>query len=319
MTILYVGSEDIDFVGSLIDTIASGQDSSYGRGAVRGGVGIRPAQDWSTNPQTDLWLHAYASIATASGTTPGYFLSFSRPGFARACGVRRALVGTTATFFYDNGTGTIVESAAFDIITGNNYDLHVKIDSLSLTLPLYINEIIQHTQTFTLISTYLITGFELAAASGQATWGMRYSQVVVADENTVGWRVFTRFPTANGTYAEMSGGFGDVDELAVSSGDVLSATLASKSTFTRSAITLSAGYEVKAVAISSYAHSTLPDLDDMELVLRKDSVDYFSGVKTVGPGYTCFSEVWEVDPSTSAKWANAAVTATTVQFGAMVS
>lgn len=61
-----------------------------------------------------------------------------------------------------------------------------------------------------------------------ASYRAWYSEIVVADEDTRGWRVATLFPNAVGTTSEWSGSYADIDEAVLDNADFISTDAANK-------------------------------------------------------------------------------------------
>lgn len=320
MTILFVGSEDIDFTGYVTADASSGFDAAYSRAGVIPTIsavtgGILPANAFAA-PQNEVWLHIYGGNPTQSGTSLGYFLSFSNASKTRAIGVKKSSQGNNAQIFCDNGSGTELLGTAFTFASSpGEYDLHAKITGTAVLVEVFKDSILIKTENFTLVSTYSLTSFELAAQGPTPSWSLKFSQVVAATESTIGWKVFTRPPTGDGAEVGWTGAYTNVDEPTLDNADLITTAVAAKRTFTRAALTIPGGSDVKAVAVSAYGRTGMPSLDDLTLLMRKSGVNYASSIQPMSAGFKSFAKIWETDPSTGAAWNNALIEGTSLQFG----
>lgn len=322
MTILFVGGEDGDFKGFYSDAGAASSYyyAPYSRGAVKvtGAVaqgGMGPAYDFPA-PQNDVWLHAACRANVNSGKTPNYFMSFSSPAKTRAIGLKRSYDGGFAVLFCDNGSGVELLGTAFNFTSDEGeYDLHAKITGTAVLVEAFKDGALVKSENFTLAVTYSLISFEFAAMGSQPTWSFALSQIIAATESTINWKVFTTPPTGDGAETGFTGTYAAVDDLALNTADLITSDVAAKRTFTRAAITIPAGNEVKAIAVNAYGRTGLPALDDLTLLVRKGSVNYASGVTILSAGFQLAANIWELDPSTSAKWDIALASGTSLQFG----
>lgn len=319
MTIYFVGSEDIDFAGVLLATTAN-YSSTFSRGSVYNNESASPRASGIYTPNglgadiTQGWLHFYSSVATVSGATAYYFASFVKSGESQhGIGVRRSLTGANCVLFADDGTGTILTSPTFSIASGAHYyDIHVNIVGTAATVSLYIDGVLLTSYTFTLVSTYTLDDIRLSGGSTTASWGLRFSQVIVADVSTIGWRVKTLEPTGNGTDTAWIGDYTGVDEFNVDLADNVTTGSAASELFTNAAYAPT-DTEVKAVAVSSYALTTT--IDDYYHQLRVSGTNYDSALFTLTGGYLPYLSIFETNPATSAAWSVADAGSTALEFG----
>jgi len=144
-------------------------------------------------------------------------------------------------------------------------------------------------------------------ASHSAARAVHFSEVVVADEPTIGWRVATIVPDADGnTVGEWTGGWADVDEITASDADNLNST-ASNDTETMGATNLS----TPAAALVEYVAMVLQARvkDDagssplqFQFIVRTGGTDYFSSTIALGSSYSHEENVWAVNPGTTNPW-----------------
>lgn len=322
MTILFVGGEDSDFVGTnkVGEAIfGSVWDSAYSRGYVVNLSTTDFTQPGSGpfTPMSEAWLHWTGGPRTASGTTLGVLVAMTNAALGQLVRLNTAWGSASATIAVNTGTGTYSTSPTFTIPgwpARQNYDLHVKITGTSITVDFYAEASLVYSYTTALTTTYLIDNFQLGPGGGNSlSWCFGHSQVVFATEPTIDFRVFTRPPTSDGFYTGFAGTFADVDEVVLDDASIATNT-AQRESFNRATLTVPAGREVKAIVVGELLRNGEPTLTKTRLFLRSGGVDYESADFTVPFGYTYFGKVWETDPATGVKWDTTKAQAS-VEFG----
>lgn len=320
MTILFVGNEDIDFIGPTKATqnFSSSHDSAYTRGGLMAmsilfANRLRPASGPFT-PQSEVWLRFCGHIATRSSGGKGVAFALENAALGTLVQINSYYDQDTQTISWNNGSGVMTETETYTMLgwsvnVATYYDLHVKITGTTMLMEVFSGEALVFTKTVTLASTYLIDNFGLGAGGGSfASWGIEFSQVIAATEPTLGWHVFTRAPTANGFYTDFAGDYTAVNTLVM--GDNSIATeVAARESFNRATLTVGAGREVKAVVVRALARTGEPSLTNGRVFLRSGSTDYESASKTIGTGFTLLEHMWTTDPATGAKFTNTKVEA----------
>jgi hypothetical protein len=140
-----------------------------------------------------------------------------------------------------------------------------------------------------------------------------FSQIVIADEPTVGMRVTTVPPAGAGTTGDWTGDYTDVDEAVYSDADFCySATNGQIELFVGTVPSLT-GYVVRAVGVYARAKCGASGPQNLQIALRSGSTNYFSSSLALDVGYDAHGNVWEQNPNTTADWQTAQISA--VQFG----
>jgi hypothetical protein len=145
-----------------------------------------------------------------------------------------------------------------------------------------------------------------------------YSEVVVADEPTFNWNVFTRTPTAVGAYGQwaLSSVAQDTDT-GLTTGDTTVATSTASgeaTTFTAADLALASG-GVKAVAVTARARNAGGAPNNLRLRTRRAGVDADSETKNVGGGLGPHQHIFENDPATGLPWTRAQAGGAATEFG----
>jgi hypothetical protein len=138
-----------------------------------------------------------------------------------------------------------------------------------------------------------------------------HSELIVADVNTIGWRVGTLYATAAGTTNTFtSGDYTSIDEIVYSTADFLSSATADQ-IFLANCNDLSPGsFTIKAVGVGALARNDAAGgPQNLQLAIRTNATNYFSATKTLGVGYSANINIWETNPNTAAAWTSADIAA----------
>ncbi len=137
----------------------------------------------------------------------------------------------------------------------------------------------------------------------------RFSQLIIADEPTIGWRLITRYPNAAGATGDFTGTYTDVDETVYNDADFInSSTNGHVETYGQTGPAIS-GYTVRAVGVYARAKRGASGPANLQMALRSGGTDYFSASKALGIGYAAYGHIWETNPATAAAWVSTAIDA----------
>ena len=183
------------------------------------------------------------------------------------------------------------------------------VNSASGSLKLYIagTELID-SGTIDLSGTTSLKNFRFyGMTSGPSTNNIYVSQVIVADEPTIGMRLGSYHPSGAGATSSWTGDYSSIDETVYSDADfILSATANQVSTFAQTGPALT-GYVVRAVGVSTRSKCGVGGPQNLRHALRSASTNYFSSADiALDVGYESQLTIWETDPATSAAWVNTA-------------
>lgn len=139
------------------------------------------------------------------------------------------------------------------------------------------------------------------------------SQVVVADEPTIGWRLVSVSPAGAGATGDWTGTYTSVDEAEYDDADfIYSASAGQVELYTGTGPSLD-GYTVRAVAVNARAKRGASGPANLQLALRVNGSDYFSSSKALSIGYGAYGAIWEDNPDTAVDWLAAQIP--NIQFG----
>ena len=220
----------------------------------------------------------------------------------------------TIQVFSTTGSSSVVNTNTMISFTSlQSYAVHVYTDSGTTYGELYVG--------FTKIGVASVSGNNRGAASILISQGMTnganlpnarlyVSELVLADEITLGFRVKTSPITADGTHTDFSGTWADVDEIDPDATAISSTSSGDLQTF-QHAGAVSSSSTIRAVILGIFAAADTGDV--IQGVVRVGSTDYIKSLELpLGTGYTNNFAIWDVDPSTSLIWEPAAVNAVEV-------
>jgi hypothetical protein len=313
MTILFGGGEIGAFVPS--DSAVSEQalhyNSSFARTSIHCPRDTNYAEALPSAAGTDIWIHFdMVSDSIASGTSTTRFVWYDSSGNER---IKINYTGNTNTVIvqYWNGASfTSLTAVSLNMsLVRQTLDLHVVCNSASGSINLYVsgtNRLNSGAINLSSVADLKKFRFYGSAPSGLTTdtW---VSQVIVADESTIGWRLATFYPNGAGATSSWTGAFTDIDEATYNDADFInSATANQVSTFAQTGPAMT-GYVVKAVIVAARAKRGSSGPANLQLTLRSAGTDYFSASHALDLGYTGEQNAWETNPATGAAWVNTAI------------
>lgn len=261
--------------------------------------------------QTDFYIHVCLSngFFASGSTTPMLLVDGSDVEQVKITYNR----GTDElTLAYWNGASyTTVDtiSVSLEQVTQDT-DIYVKCNTASGQLKLYIAGTLRiDSGVIDLSGAASIVKVRCLGAGASPV----LSQLIVADEPTIGWRLVTRYPNGAGSDSAWTGTYTGVDETVYSDADFInSATANQVSMFTQTGDALT-GYVVRAVAVTARAKKGASGPANLQLAIRSSGTNYFSSSNALDVGYGGFCNIWETDPATAADWVNTAADA--IQIG----
>ncbi|MEN3144639.1 hypothetical protein ABDF71_21855 [Ochrobactrum sp. WV_118_8] len=319
MALLFIGAEDIDFnfvggaASSYVDH-SSYMQTAYSRVAIRAITRLEGKKTFNT---TEAWLHFVSVIGTASQNQFNGAWGFWSPERNDSQVTVQTNPGqsTARLQVYDGLSAYIVSDSFFlpNVSTLSTWDMHVRVDGLSLLVELYNNEVLVRAENFTLLQTYTLTNFRLSHGSYTSSWGWLYSQVIIATEPTLGWKLKTLAPAAAGDLAEFSGTFAGINETTLNNDTKISADESAQSSFKPASWNVPAGFEIAGISLSSYALSdTTAAISNF---VRLDGQNYADIPETLNVGWATFRSLWPTNPATGAPWRPTDINGTALQFG----
>lgn len=318
MTIYFMGGEMGAFIPSdstvvEIASISGTFNPSFARCAILCNYTENYIESPSIGSLTTAWMHCDMQL----GPFPGSGTRFS--WYDGSAAERIRIIGDatgTLSVQYNVGAGWVTAGSQISVTMGSRQtiDLQVVCNSASGSIKLYIAGTQRITSgtidlsAITALNKNRFLGYT-EPSSGLATHTY-VSQVIVANESTIGMRLLTRYPNAAGATSSWTGAYTDIDEIVYEDADfILSGSNNQVSTFgqTGPAIT---GYTVRAVGVTARARKGASGPQNLRHALRVSGTDYFSGSDiALDAGYLATETIWETNPATSAAWVNTAIDA----------
>lgn len=336
MTIYFAGSAPCDFksIGLTYTALSGEYDSNYVPTGVSMDANNDLFADLSTSGVTEAWFH-FRTYIKALKTTQSLFRvktleqRLTDPALVRIrCSTQASgssgTSGTAAlTLEFLDATGaayTAVDTPfnmAIDIV--HTFDLHVKLHGSTGVIELYMDGM--------LIADFSgNTAPSAAAASGMSIFALRqsfdnvgapdynavYSEVIIANESTLDWRLAELLPTGAGANSGWAGAYTDVDDVTLpNTGDQDMITAASndlKSTYVMGDIsgTIS-GVSIVAVGVVARARKGTTGPQHLRGVVRISGTDYETSDVTPESSLAPTRMIWNTNPATSGAWSISAV------------
>lgn len=309
MSILAFGGEMGFFIpsdsGVIEDALDSAHDSAFARGSTGSFTQLSYGETVHVGAQTDFWFGGDYKHRIGS---PGDYLNFINS--AGTAVVRLYMSGSLTTFtlqpqyllssvWTNLGTAITINQS-----TRQTYDIHVDVTNGTFDLYLAGTNRISASVTLSGISDIAYVRCGSCAES-------RWSQVVMATESTIGFRVGTIVMTGQGTtHTFATGGFANIDELAYSDADFINSdTAAQVELFTGTPVPTFTGYKIRALAVTARAKKGGSGPTQIQLALRSAGTTYFSASKSLDVAYGAFCNVWETNPATSAAFLSTEISA----------
>jgi hypothetical protein len=306
MTILFMGGEMGAFVPADSNTneatTSGSYNSTFSRCSIRGFDESSYAESAAFTAVDELYVHYALYRPSGGGSTP-------TPALVTSGGTEVFRVLSTGSAIQMQALIAAVwtnvgSSISVDMSGRQDIDLYIDGNSASGTASLYISGTLRTTATADLSAVASINKFRGYGASGNPS---QISQIIIADEPTIGMRLFTVPIAGVGASTDWTGSYTNIDEIVYSDADFInSATADQVSTFAVTNPTLT-GYQVRAVAVTARAKRGASGPANLQLALRSAGTNYFSGSKALDVGYTANAHIWETDPATASAWQNSAV------------
>jgi hypothetical protein len=258
---------------------------------------------------SDYWWHGVSYCVAAPDAEENPLISFYSAGTEVFRVTASGTLGsaTTIKMYYWSGSGfVLIGGAGFTISKAvlNTLDFHLN----STTAEAYCNGTLRASGTATMTAVANIDRHSLLQPNGAYAW----SEMIVADQPTITYRLKTLPITANGTNTDWTGSYTDVDEIIYNDGTFISEATANKvSTFAIGAPTITG--TVQALVVTSRTNAAPGGPQHVELAVKSGATTYFSASQALGLGYSANVAVWMTDPNGSAPWTP--TTANAVEYG----
>lgn len=316
MTFYFAAGEMSGFIPSdatTSDSTTAGRfNSSFARGAVLCGAGSASqyGESAAISLPDEFYVHFDLNRATSSPTTTtGLALSAAGTDVFRIQTNNTTLQMQVLLLGVWTNVGTAV---SYDGTTLQTIDLYIDGNSATGTAKLYIAGTLRLTVASTdlspVASITAVRSYGINTASGH-----NISQVIIADEPTIGMRLATYYPSGAGATGDWTGDYTSVDEAVLNDADfIYSGTNGQVELFTGTGPALT-GYVVRAVGVYARAKKGASGPSNLQLAIRVNGTTYTSSSKALDVGYSAYGNIWSQNPDTTADWLVSQISS--VQFG----
>lgn len=317
MTILFVGNNGNDIAGLANGTGTTAREAAYNPDQAEGLANSAEINGFTIPLPTaaaDFWLHMRMRVpAMSSSSSDGIFCSFYDNAGNRIAYVD---INDGSLFLVaDNGTLSTLVPIGYTNRTTYTYDVHIRVDGSGILAEWYTNGALAASATRPTAGTR--TGvrtvrFDMDDVVGVTGSPYAVSEVICTDgEATIGWRLATLTPNANGTHGDWLGGFSDIQNL--NDGSSIKASVAGlRESFTTTAYGGNASPAgVRAVIVGAFAQKGPTGPQHLAAFARIGGVNYDLPAVTPPGGKINFE--FAVNPATGLPWATADLA--TTEFG----
>lgn len=147
------------------------------------------------------------------------------------------------------------------------------------------------------------TAVDAAAWLSTNTTNTTISEIVAATEHTINMRVATLFPNGEGNQTQWTNGFGEIDEVALSTADrIFTDTADQVEMMTLSDYGGATSLDVKALSATVSAQRGATGPQNLQLGFRENVTEVFSSNKALTEVFTVFKARQDTNPDTSNPW-----------------
>lgn len=304
----------------------TGYDTTYSRCCVRCGtanINHKVTSIDLASPITGtIWVHWYLMYDAINDITNPHMELHNSGGtqlFRISITSTASNIATMQCQYWNGSSWTNIGSTFTQGIQGAyaEYDLKVVCGG-SGSMEIYQNKALVASGSASMTSVTSLVGAGWYNNRTSSTFGTMISQCIIADQSTVGWKMYTKPPTGNSaTNTAWTDDYTKVDEAVLDDADyIASTTNGDVETFTWAGVTIPAGYAVVAVAVNARVRNDGSGPVNIQAALRRSSTNYFgSNVSMSGTAFTPTCTIWATDPSTGAAWTPSNAQSGSTEFG----
>ena len=321
MASLFLGTEDISFTSSDGTVEVTTTSGYYDSNASRCSVSPTNIGAYLYTPtftsQTDIWVHFVSRPQSFSSSAKEYIVLEDTSTGTLVAGLYTQ-ASPDRVIRLQNGAAQ-AEEANIVTNTTHTFDIHFTLAATGI-FKLYIDDslVIDYSGDTTISGVSGVDRLRLYKSGFNTSAGGYFSEVIVDTVSTVGARLFTSYPNANGIYSEFTNTYTAIDEITHDTTDFITTDTVGNR-FTANTANINAAFnsydvlEVQQVTANRIASGSA--VTDIQHLLRNNATDVASSnlgmvkdnsiqVKTTN--YT-------TDPSTGLPWTIA--TADSAEFG----
>jgi hypothetical protein len=307
MTILFAGGELGSFTPSdntVIETTSAsfgGVDFSYARCGITVPAGPSYALSAPWAATNSIWCHFNVGQLIAVGSAPFFEV------YAGGVPIFQIQVASTGvyTLLYWNGAAFVQVGAGFKLPFASTQTFDVQLSATSIFV--YVAGTVKDGATGAFADVTAMTQLSFLPLNDY----MVFSECIVADQPTLGYRLRTMPVTGAGNTNNWTGGFGNINEIVTNDGSFISTpTAAEVALFAQSTNTVNS---VRAIAVTARATTTAGAPQHLELACESGGTTNFSASLLQTGAFGPNVGIFPTDPNTGSAWTNAA--ANLMQYG----
>jgi hypothetical protein len=141
-----------------------------------------------------------------------------------------------------------------------------------------------------------VSGFGTGVASNG-------SQIIVASESTIGWKMTTYVPSGAGDVSDWAGTYADIDEVIYNDANSISTPTTNKaSNFALTPVAVPTGPQIKAIVVTARGRRGTVAPSHIELSIDSTGTNHFGPSLPVDEGFSPYIAIWDKNPESGAKW-----------------
>ena len=321
MSVLAVGGEadcwePVSGQDYAYDTTSGHYELNVSRGAMKVTQGVSEIELVTSQTLAEGYIHMYLYQEAVAGNVDDW-IQIKKANGDPAFRISLNADGTWAAQKYKSGVWSADLAVTAGVVLANDaaaFDVYIKVDGTVGEFRIYKETV--EILTFAGDTSIDNLTFGRVHVKGQTGSGneLSVSQVILADESTLGWKLASLNPTGNGANTQWTGNYTDVDEFVFDSTDFLEALSTGLiETSTMSDLNALLGsFNVKAVAFATRAENDSgSSVNDIQATLRISGTNYFSGNLGLAKDGTDHSvqTIFATNPATGGSWSQSVVNA----------
>lgn len=310
MAFLFFGHKAYQFKSTWSDgTTAAGYDSNYTDSYIQVPDGTNDGQSCYIplgGPHTDVWFHMQCQNYVATSADDGFAFAWYGEDGSRIARMQSVNGSLRAQLFPSGvGGGTTGTGSFLPTTTRQPVDIRVTFNdgaSGNITLEYYVNGVQVGSTTTQALSSHPATGIASIRIGGVDHGGWRMSEVMIADEDTRGYRLGQMTPDGAGNYSAWAGAGTNCGTRFNATG-ISSRTATDRESWSLSAYSGPASpTSIRGVFNQHHCKKGSSGPSQLDSFLRISSTDYDAGAQTPLPLGANIYE-WANNPNTASAWA----------------
>ena len=310
MTIYFAGTErDAVEGGITVSTTSTYHDPNYSQLSVQVSNSVSCGQTLASEIEAggNIWL-AWSLYTSSSSNTRSQMCLIYNDSNQLVAGISNgANTSLHRLFVYNNAGASAYSDFAWSVNNVLRWDLNIYTSGGVCYADLYRNNILvaQASLSGTTRATRILEIYSGSTATGYV------SEIIIADEPTLGMRVKTYRPTADGTHTTWAGNYDNVnnDDVGI---DAISTQLANAAETFLHGANLNEGTAIRALCVGAAAASEDP-AGAHGVIYAGGTMHQQAFVKPLSQGAPPNVAIWETNPATGLAWTPAEFNA--LEFG----